>query len=69
MPTEEKGQPDPIAIPPRDNQATPSSLVPSTPANIGHGGLRALTAILVAERKKQNQAVEKAPLSDRPSEG
>ncbi len=74
MPAEDLGQPDRSATPPHDKNSTPpqdnkaTPLVPSTPAEIRHGGLCALTAILVAERKKRAQSAENAPASDQPSE-
>jgi len=67
MPTEDLGQPERSATPPHDNHATPphdnkaTPLVPSTGVEIRRGGLPALTAILIAERKKRDQAVENAP--------
>lgn len=68
MQAENMGQPEQSAVSPRDNDATLSSPTPSNPAGIRRGGLRALTAILVADRKKRNQVIENTPLSDGPSE-
>jgi len=63
------GQPDGSAPPPPGNDATPPSPAPSTPADVRFGGLRALTAILIAERQKKSQADEDAALSNNSNKG
>lgn len=69
MQAENMGQPERSEVSPRDKDVTLSSPAPSNPAGIRRGGLTALTAILIAERKKRKQTIENTLVSDGPIEG
>jgi hypothetical protein len=64
------GQPDRVQPPPAAKPVAPPAPAPADPAVVRpRGGLRALTAILIEERKKRSQAGADAPLPGGPSQG